>query len=115
MQCVSASLKKPSSMKQFSLNIPEPCTQKWANFSPTSTGGFCTSCSKVVTDFTTMTDEQIFTLLSTSQHMCGRFRPDQLKSYTCAQSLNIRPGFTLLRAGVIGLFILVISKPGSAR
>jgi hypothetical protein len=102
-------------MKPLSLNIPKPCRQRWANLSPTSTGGFCTSCSKVVTDFTAMSDEQIMILLSTSQQTCGRFRSDQLRTYTPAQSMNIRPGFTLLRAGLIGLFILLISKPGSAR
>ncbi len=103
-------------MKPLSLNIPKPCTEKWINFLPTSTGGFCSSCSKVVTDFTAMNDEQIITLLSSSSNqVCGRFKPDQLKIYIGAQTMNIRPGFTLLRAGVIGLFILLISKPANAR
>jgi len=63
-----------------------------------------------------MRDEQIITYLSnSSQHVCGRFRPNQLKIYADAPSLNIRPGFTLMRAGMIGLFILLVSKPGNAR
>lgn len=103
-------------MKPLSINIPKPCKENWASFSPTLTGGFCNSCSKVVTDFTAMSDEQIITLLrNSSEHVCGRFRPNQLKTYMPAAPLNIRPGFTLLRAGIVGLFILLISKPGSAR
>ncbi len=103
-------------MKPLSLNIPKPCTEKWTNFSPTSTGGFCTSCSKVVTDFTVMSDEQIIILVSnSSQPVCGRFRPDQMKTYIPVASVNIRPGFTLLRASLMGLFILLVSKPASAR
>jgi hypothetical protein len=103
-------------MKLLSLTIPKPCSEKWNSFTPVPMGGFCSSCSKVVTDFTTMTDEQIITALcNSSRTVCGRFRPDQLRNYGAKPVTTIGPGFTLLRAGVMGLLILLISRPGSAR
>jgi len=103
-------------MKPLSLTIQKPCTEKWNSFTPTSDGGFCSRCNKVVTDFTTMRDEQIIAALANqSQQRCGRFRPDQLKVYSTTQPSTVRPGLTLLRASVMGVLLLLINKPGNAR
>lgn len=86
----------------YTISIPKPCDQKWSDFKPTSTGGHCASCDKVVVDFTSMSDDQILTYLKRrSKGMCGRFRSDQLKSY--ADVGNIKPGFRLFSVGMIGL------------
>jgi len=103
-------------MKPLSLTIQKPCAEKWNSFTPTASGGFCARCNKVVTDFTTLRDEEIIAALANqSQPVCGRFRPDQLKIYGTSPLASVRPGFTLLRAGLIGLFVLLLSKPVSAR
>src|SRR5215217_1712729 len=103
-------------MKHLSLTLPKPCSETWSNFTPTSTGGFCASCSKTVIDFTKMSDDQIrgfFT--SKPAHTCGRFRPDQLKIYPHQAPPNIRPGLTLVKAGLLSLLLAFLSKQASAQ
>jgi hypothetical protein len=68
-------------MKDFTLSIPKPCSEKWENFSPTQQGGFCSSCQKEVIDFTSWTDDEIKNYFIQNTTACGRFRPYQLKTY----------------------------------
>lgn len=49
--------------------------------SPVETGRFCHACTKVVTDFSSMSDEQLidfFAKRASDSQPCGRFRKDQL-------------------------------------
>lgn len=97
--------------KNFTLSISQSCSEKWQNFTPNAQGGFCSSCSKTVIDFTGMTEEQIFAFFtSNTAHTCGRFRPGQLKGYAAIPMVKIRPGFSLLKAGVVSLLLLLVSK-----
>ena len=100
----------------FSLSIPKPCSENWASFTPTSTGGFCGSCQKNVIDFTKATDDEIIAFMSRKpEHACGRFRNNQLKSYSLLTPVKIKPGFMLVKAGVVSLVLLLISKPAPAQ
>ena len=67
----------------FQLNIQNPCHETWENFKPTPEGGFCASCQKNVINFSEMTESQLVAyfrdLSSENQHLCGRFRDDQLQ------------------------------------
>ena len=67
----------------FQISIPTPCHERWEEFTPTSTGGFCGSCQKNVIDFSGMSDSQLVAyfrdLPTDNQHICGRFRNDQLQ------------------------------------
>jgi hypothetical protein len=67
----------------FQLSIPMPCDEDWGKFTPTSTGGFCGSCQKNVIDFSGMSESQLVAyfrdLPTDNQHLCGRFRDDQLQ------------------------------------
>jgi hypothetical protein len=103
--------------KNVSLSIPRPCAESWSNFTPTSEGGFCGSCQKTVVDFSRMSDQQILDYLEQKRgaHTCGRFRADQLKTYTLPEPNSIRPGFMLLRAGVLGLLLLLASRPAGSK
>jgi hypothetical protein len=98
--------------RNLSLSIPQPCSEKWDNFTPTSNGGFCSSCSKVVVDFSKMTDHEIIRFLSKKQtQTCGRFRSDQLnKIYSYQPTVSINPGLTLFKAGALSLLLLLVSK-----
>lgn len=63
------------------LSIPEPCHQDWNKMTPNDQGRFCTSCSKTVVDFSTMSDAalmQYFENLKDS-NVCGRVYTDQLE------------------------------------
>jgi CarboxypepD_reg-like domain len=67
----------------FQISIPTPCHEDWGKFTPTSTGGFCGSCQKNVVDFSGMSESQLVAyfrdLPTDNQHLCGRFRDDQLQ------------------------------------
>jgi hypothetical protein len=67
----------------FQISIPTPCDEDWGKFTPTSTGGFCGSCQKNVVDFSGMSESQLVAyfrdLPTDNQHLCGRFRDDQLQ------------------------------------
>jgi hypothetical protein len=100
----------------ISLSIPKTCSESWNTFTPASAGRFCASCSKIVVDFTKMSDEDIIQFFATpATHTCGRFRADQLKVYLPISPLKINPGFTLLKVGLLSLLLTFVSKPTSAR
>jgi hypothetical protein len=102
--------------KNLSLTIPRPCGEKWENFTPTSTGGFCSSCNKVVIDFTSMSDEEIFDFFNKKPvYACGRFRPGQLKAYSNRPPLKINSGLTLLKAGFLSLLFVLVNRQASAQ
>jgi hypothetical protein len=100
----------------FSLSITKPCSEKWSSFTPTSGGGFCSSCSQTVIDFTAMTDDEILNFFANKpSHTCGRFRPNQLRDYSATLPTTKLPHqLTLLKAGVVGLMLMLMSRPASA-
>lgn len=66
--------------QSIQLSIPEPCHQDWNKMTPNDQGRFCTSCSKTVVDFSSMSDAamlQYFNNLKDS-NVCGRVYTDQL-------------------------------------
>jgi len=103
--------------RTFTLSIPRPCAEKWESFAPTHNGGFCSTCSKTVIDFSQMTDDEILSFLANKpQHACGRFNINQLKTYSHPQrGVTVNPGITLLKAGFISLLLAVLSKPTLAQ
>jgi hypothetical protein len=99
------------------LSIPQACSETWSNMTRVPGGSFCSSCQKKVIDFTHMTDDEITTFL---QHrpasICGRFLPQQLKTYAfTTASTSVKPGYTLMKAGLLSLFLLMTSKPASTQ
>ena len=107
-------IKNTAMKKSLTLSIANPCGENWNSFTPTDTGGFCASCNKNVIDFTHAGETEILNFFKNKPaHVCGRFRSDQLKTYPLTPG-SIKPGFTLLRAGVLSFLLLLISKPGSA-
>jgi len=99
-----------------SLTIPEPCSETWNNMTPVAGGSFCGSCQKTVTDFTNMTDDELITFLQRKpKSVCGRFHPQQLKTYIIPEQTSFKPSYTLLKAGILGAFFLLINKPAAAQ
>jgi len=114
IHAVYVSLSKSKPMKKLvTLNITQPCTEKWDTFMPTHKGGYCSSCNKIVVDFTKMSDHEILAYFTEQPSgTCGRFRQGQLKNYAYELSpLSIHPGLSLLKAGLVSLLLMVISKP----
>jgi len=65
--------------KDLHLSVANPCAESWDHMSPKPQGRFCTSCSKTVINFSTMTDLEILDWLAHhAGPVCGRFHPDQI-------------------------------------
>ncbi|MFT3678831.1 MAG: hypothetical protein QM791_01075 [Ferruginibacter sp.] len=73
------------------ISIPKPCHEDWDKMTPNQQGRHCTACAKTVTDFTTMSDEEVklFFINRTEEKTCGRFRTDQLQRITITLPENI--------------------------
>ena len=99
----------------FTLNLSNPCSEKWESFSPTERGAFCSACAKEVIDFTALSDQQIIDYFKTRpKNTCGKFRPDQFKYYH-VQSDFINPGWKLWKAGLVAITLASLTKPASAQ
>lgn len=62
------------------ITIPQPCSEKWINMQALDGGRFCTACSKVVVDFTQMSQGEITEYFEKRKkwNVCGRFLHSQL-------------------------------------
>lgn len=70
--------------KQFKISIPKPCHEDWSTMTHKEKGRFCSSCSKIVIDFTQKTKEEIQNYLSQNfeKRICGHFNRKQLDTVT---------------------------------
>lgn len=75
----------------MSIHIPNPCHEDWDQMSPEGSGRFCSSCSKIVVDFTSMTDDEVrnYLLQHKGHHTCGRFYTKQLAQPAQPETLTI--------------------------
>lgn len=60
------------------IQLENDCQQSWDDMSPAEGGRYCAQCTKVVTDFTYLSTEQIIQTLSANSTLCGRFTAIQL-------------------------------------
>jgi hypothetical protein len=92
---------------QRNINITSPCNENYEHFMPTSKGGFCSTCTKEVIDFTTMSSSEIASFFGTqsSNDICGRFKSSQLKTYEIPlQSRSYKSTITGIILAILGLF-----------
>lgn len=70
--------------RKLKIIIPEPCHENWDKMTPKENGRFCLSCSKTLTDFTTMLPEEVqhFFIQNQNKSICGRFKEEQLDTIT---------------------------------
>ena len=61
-------------------SIPEPCHENWNEMLPCEKGAFCSVCSKIVIDFTNLSDDEVknYFFKNNGQQTCGRFNNHQL-------------------------------------
>ena len=66
------------------ITIPKPCHENWDEMTPKDNGRYCMSCSKTVTDFTSMLPDQVqhFFIQNQNHNICGRFKKSQLDKLT---------------------------------
>lgn len=62
------------------IKIANPCDADWQKMHPQAGGKFCSSCEKVVVDFSKMSDAQIkeYFITYQEQKTCGRFVSSQI-------------------------------------
>lgn len=62
------------------ITIPKPCHEDWNKMTPKEQGSFCSSCAKIVVDFTKMKKEEIkqYFIDKKEEKTCGRFTVNQL-------------------------------------
>lgn len=102
--------------KSISLTVAQPCTENWDTFKPAKNGRHCQKCDTMVVDFTTMSDDEIIAYFRKKPaQTCGRLRTDQLKTYPLHTPPVIRPGITILKAGLVSLALTVMYGHTAAR
>lgn len=66
------------------IQIPDPCTESWAQMTPTDQGAFCQKCAKEVIDFSRKSPSEIKSILtekfSSGASVCGRIKKSQMKA-----------------------------------
>lgn len=101
--------------KEISIRIPKPCDKSWSNFRPTPGGGFCSNCQKEVIDFTSWQEKDLYHFLQKNQQPgCGRFRPEQLRSYA-ASEVPTGSGYKSYFFGLLGLLALFSARETEAQ
>jgi hypothetical protein len=89
-----------------SISIPQPCHQSWQQMAPITAGRHCENCCKTVTDFTTMSNDEIITYLNLNSNTCGRFEKQQLSSINNQLYIEDMPRKGGLKGWVMALGLL---------
>jgi CarboxypepD_reg-like domain len=94
-------------MSTLTVQIPDPCRQRWDTMQAGEEGRFCSNCQKTVIDFTALSDRELVQWLNQpGQTTCGRFRPEQLNRplpiAASASSSGWSQRLGLFMLGVIG-------------
>ncbi len=66
--------------RSVKLSVDEPCHEDWEKMTPVEQGRFCSSCSKVVVDFSGKSDHEVIRLIEAAKgaETCGQFASNQL-------------------------------------
>ncbi len=87
---------------QIGITIPKPCHEDWNTMSPQEQGKYCMVCSKVVFDFTQMSNNDIIqTIQTANSKICGRLDGQQLDS--------LRPKYQLPKKMKVFLYALTVA------
>ncbi|ABG60907.1 hypothetical protein [Cytophaga hutchinsonii] len=72
------------------IQIKNPCDADWQKMTPDTAGKFCSSCEKVVVDFSKMSDTEIkdYFIVHFQQKTCGRFLTSQVDRELKTDSKN---------------------------
>lgn len=92
------------------ITIPQPCHQQWDSMTQATNGRFCTSCSKTVVDFTTMTDQQVIAYLSATNNVCGRISTPQFSSINNRLQVNTLSPGSIWKRLILAVTMLAVSQ-----
>ena len=93
----------------FEITVRTPCNENWEEMHVNECGKFCNRCSKLVVDFTCMTDDEIVKYINGIKgKICGRVGVSQLNRQFCSP----KKSNPFLRSKLMhGLFLLTMCKP----
>jgi hypothetical protein len=101
--------------KPLKINIPKPCSQNFAEMPKQGDGLYCGQCTKIVYDFSMMTDFELLQFFKTKPDVhCGKFHNSQLNR-------NIEPVVVKnkflhkISAIAASVLALVALKPNTAK
>jgi hypothetical protein len=103
-------------MQPIHLSIPTPCQENWQDMTPHARSRFCASCQKHVVDFSRFSDRELVAYFNdtANQHVCGRFRNDQLDRLITAPRA-VQPNWrTGMAAAIAALATLGIGESAKA-
>ncbi len=81
-------------MRSFTIQILQPCHERWDEMQPVEQGRFCAGCQKTVVDYTALSDRELVKLLAhASETSCGRFRDEQLNRSLTVSNPGISSGY----------------------
>jgi hypothetical protein len=102
------------SKNQIQLNIPKPCAVPWEEMqSVDADKRHCSSCDKVVVDFTNMSDEEVIRFFHKNGKACGQLTHDQL-SRTFIPAPAKKNNFTIRQLFLLPSFLLSVSAAAQA-
>lgn len=89
--------------QRYLLKIENPCKTDWTSMSGDDTARYCANCSRTVTDFTQLTDDQIIKKIrETKGKICGRLTEKQLhRAYILSEKGNTNTTFPKLLGGLL--------------
>lgn len=87
---------------KYQLAITSPCQQNWGDMKNQPDGRFCMNCSKLVIDFTTMSDNEIRKYMENNQgKVCGRLLSSQVNRFLEYKEPSKRSSFYPLLSGLL--------------
>ncbi len=92
-----------SKKKDITISVKSPCHEKWGKMTPNSNGKHCSSCNKVVTDFTNYTDKELAAFIKNNPLGCGRFTEYQVNRPLI---LPIENGSSFLQRALLGTVLV---------
>jgi hypothetical protein len=93
-------------MRSIQLSIPEPCQEKWEFMTPADQGRFCSSCNKVILDFSKKSDREIVNLFNNnSATICAKV-PNSKLNVTLSANHDFHENNLSLKALLIGTALI---------
>lgn len=102
----------------YKVKVNQPCEQHWAGMEKQDKGLYCQECTKVVLDFTKMSDDDLLELLSKPRKgaTCGVFSNEQMEKVYYLPSPEPKSGWGRWKALLLGLLTLkAVGEPMNAK
>jgi hypothetical protein len=94
--------------QKYGLKINKPCSEDWDTMTENEQGRFCSSCSKNVTDFTSLSNSEILAIYDKNPvNHCGRLTKSQLENGIIQEEISRSTNLLKVAAGLI---LALISK-----